>query len=90
MLGIVFALIIYEIVQTLVMIIKFKETISINYQTALILPLLTALIILFVLLNIEIHFAIKIIIAVCLGIPLVAIAGRLNTEDIKYVKRLMI
>lgn len=89
-LGIVFALIIYEIIQTLIMIIKIKETISLNYLRSLVSPMLVSVIILSALLNIEIHLIYKILIALFFGIPMVAYSGGLKTEDIKYIKRLLI
>lgn len=89
-LGIAIALIVYEIVQITVMIIKFKETASVTYWTSIVVPAIITLVIIVVILNINIHFLLKILISLCAGIPLVSFAGRLKLEDIKYIKRLMI
>jgi O-antigen/teichoic acid export membrane protein len=88
--GIAIALIVYEVVQTIVMVIKFRQTAFITYWTSIIIPVFVSLFLVTALINLEVHISIKILIAFFGGIPLVAFAGRLKIEDIKYIKRLMI
>jgi O-antigen/teichoic acid export membrane protein len=88
--GIAAALIIYEVVQTIIMVIKFSETSSVAFWRSIVLPAFVSLLVILALVNLDFHIALKLIIAVFAGIPLVAFAGGFKLEDIKYIKRLMI
>jgi O-antigen/teichoic acid export membrane protein len=89
-LGIIFALILYEIIQMGVMVRKIKENLFINFLSSIVLPIITTFVFIIVLVNLNLIIVFKILLGIITGIPLIAISGGLTFKEIKYIKRLLI
>ncbi len=89
--GVVFALIGFEIVSLMIMVFELKRYVILHFTRSVMLPIFGTLCFLWILLfYIEIVFFLKLAVAFIAGVPLIVWLGGIGLDDIRYLKRIFI